>query len=78
MAHGAFDNELDALAGMRELLSFLPLSNREQAPRVGGQLLLRKCRGWKHAAREGLGSTLGLQHLHILLLTACMRPKPHC
>ncbi|KAI7841351.1 hypothetical protein COHA_004969 [Chlorella ohadii] len=34
VAHGAFDNELDALAGMRELLSFLPPSNREQAPRV--------------------------------------------
>lgn len=34
VAHGAYDNELDALAGMRELLAFLPLSNREQAPRV--------------------------------------------
>lgn len=41
VAHGAFDNELDALAGMRELLSFLPLSNRETAPRVG----VRACGG---------------------------------
>lgn len=34
VAHGAFDNELDALAGMRELLSFLPLSNRDALPRI--------------------------------------------
>lgn len=34
VAHGAFDNELDALAGMRELLSYLPLSNRDALPRV--------------------------------------------
>lgn len=34
MAHGAFENELDALAGLRELLSFLPSSNRADLPRV--------------------------------------------
>ncbi|KAL4429352.1 hypothetical protein ABPG77_005126 [Micractinium sp. CCAP 211/92] len=34
VAHGAFDNELEALAGMRELLSYLPLSNRDALPRV--------------------------------------------
>lgn len=34
VAHGAWDNELDALAGLRELLSFLPLSNRAELPRV--------------------------------------------
>ncbi|PSC71279.1 Propionyl-carboxylase beta mitochondrial [Micractinium conductrix] len=34
VAHGAFDNELDALSGMRELLSFLPLSNRGALPRT--------------------------------------------
>lgn len=34
VAHGAYDNELDALAGLRELLSFLPLSNRASLPRI--------------------------------------------
>ncbi|KAI3435978.1 hypothetical protein D9Q98_002036 [Chlorella vulgaris] len=34
VAHGAFDNELDALAGVRELLSFLPLSNRDKLPQI--------------------------------------------
>lgn len=53
MAHGAFDNELDALAGMRELLSFLPLSNREQAPRVGGQLLPRLEVSWLNVCAQG-------------------------
>jgi propionyl-CoA carboxylase beta chain len=36
VAHGAFDNELEALAGLRDLLSFLPLSNRDELRRVGG------------------------------------------
>ena len=36
VAHGAFDNELEALAGLRDLLSFLPLSNRDKLRRVGG------------------------------------------
>ncbi|KAJ1939489.1 hypothetical protein EC988_007295, partial [Linderina pennispora] len=31
VAHGAFDNDVVALAQMRELLSFLPQSNREKA-----------------------------------------------
>lgn len=34
VAHGAFDNELDALAGVRELLSFIPLSNRDKLPQT--------------------------------------------
>ncbi|KAL3685800.1 hypothetical protein R1sor_003822 [Riccia sorocarpa] len=33
VAHGAFDNELDALARIRELVDYLPLSNREHSPR---------------------------------------------
>ncbi|KAI9467832.1 hypothetical protein LPJ78_004279 [Coemansia sp. RSA 989] len=33
VAHGAFDNDVVALASMRELLSYLPQSNREPAPR---------------------------------------------
>jgi hypothetical protein len=42
VAHGAFDNELDALAGVRELLSFLPLSNRDKLPQASrpGALLV--------------------------------------
>lgn len=32
VAHGAFDNELDALAGIRKLVSFLPGSYRDKAP----------------------------------------------
>ena len=34
VAHGAFDNDLEALAAARELLSYLPLSNRERPPQV--------------------------------------------
>uniref|UniRef100_A0A061SIY9 Propionyl-CoA carboxylase beta chain, mitochondrial n=1 Tax=Tetraselmis sp. GSL018 TaxID=582737 RepID=A0A061SIY9_9CHLO len=34
VACGAWDNELDALAGLRRLLSFLPGSNRERPPAV--------------------------------------------
>ena len=32
VAHGAFENDLEALLGIRELFSFIPLSNKEQAP----------------------------------------------
>jgi len=32
VCHGAFDNELEAMAGIRRLLSFLPQSNRHKAP----------------------------------------------
>lgn len=32
VAHGAFDNEMVALKKIRELLSFLPLSNRDSLP----------------------------------------------
>lgn len=34
VAHGAWPNELEALAGLRSLLSFLPSSNRQPAPLV--------------------------------------------
>lgn len=34
VAHGAFDTELDALAAMRELFTYMPLSNREAPPTV--------------------------------------------
>lgn len=34
VAHGAFANDLEALAATRELLSYLPSSNREPAPRL--------------------------------------------
>lgn len=34
VAHGAFDNELEALAAMRLLFSYLPLSAREKPPQV--------------------------------------------
>jgi len=36
VAHGAFNNDIEALLGIRELVNYLPLSNREHAP-------LRKC-----------------------------------
>ncbi|KAI0221083.1 Propionyl-CoA carboxylase beta chain, mitochondrial [Lamellibrachia satsuma] len=36
VAHGAFDNDIEGLLGMRELFSFLPLNNNEEAP-------VRKC-----------------------------------
>ena len=36
VAHGAYDNDIEALLGMRELFNFLPLSNKNQAP-------IRKC-----------------------------------
>jgi propionyl-CoA carboxylase beta chain len=32
VCHGAFDNEIDAMAGVRNLVSFLPQSSREKAP----------------------------------------------
>jgi len=34
VAHGAFENDIEALLGVRELFNFLPLSNRENAPRL--------------------------------------------
>eukprot|EP00884_Botryococcus_braunii_P019306 jgi/Botrbrau1/6059/Bobra.0042s0039.1 len=37
VAHGAWDNELDALAAIRELYSFLPLSNRAPLPQVAAR-----------------------------------------
>ena len=36
VAHGAYNNDIEALLGMRELINYLPLSNREHAP-------IRKC-----------------------------------
>jgi len=35
VAHGAFENDLDMLMQTRRLFSFLPLSNREDAPHLG-------------------------------------------
>lgn len=32
MAHGAFENDVDALARLRELYDYLPLNNKEKAP----------------------------------------------
>jgi len=32
VAHGAFENDIEALLSVRELLNYLPLSNREPAP----------------------------------------------
>ncbi|XP_041483106.1 propionyl-CoA carboxylase beta chain, mitochondrial-like [Lytechinus variegatus] len=32
VAHGAFENDIDALSRMRQLFSYLPLSNRDSAP----------------------------------------------
>ena len=32
VAHGAFENDIEALLGVRELFSYLPLSNAEQTP----------------------------------------------
>jgi len=37
VASGAWDNELDALAGIRSLMSFLPSSNSSPAPRLACQ-----------------------------------------
>ncbi|GAQ83491.1 propionyl-CoA carboxylase beta chain [Klebsormidium nitens] len=34
VAHGAWNNELDALAALRQLFDYLPLSNREKAPQL--------------------------------------------
>jgi propionyl-CoA carboxylase beta chain len=36
VAHGAYDNDIEAILGVRELINYLPLSNREPAP-------IRKC-----------------------------------
>jgi len=36
VAHGAYNNDIEALLGVRELVNYLPLSNREHAP-------IRKC-----------------------------------
>lgn len=33
VAHGAFDNDIEAILGVRELINYLPLSNREPADR---------------------------------------------
>ena len=32
VAHGAFDNDMEALAAVREFVAFLPQSNREAPP----------------------------------------------
>jgi propionyl-CoA carboxylase beta chain len=32
VAHGAFENDIEAILNVRELLNYLPLSNREAAP----------------------------------------------
>lgn len=32
VAHGAFENDLEALLGIRDLFGYLPLSNKESAP----------------------------------------------
>ena len=32
VAHGAYDDDISALRGMRELLEFLPLNNKEAPP----------------------------------------------
>lgn len=32
VAHGAFDNDIDALSQLRELIDYLPLSNRDILP----------------------------------------------
>ncbi|ELU15042.1 hypothetical protein CAPTEDRAFT_170203 [Capitella teleta] len=32
VAHGAFDNDIEALLGIRDLFNFLPLSNQDEAP----------------------------------------------
>ena len=32
--HGAWANDLDALEGVRELMGYLPLSNKEKPPRM--------------------------------------------
>ncbi len=34
VAHGAYENDLEALAAMRELVTYLPLSNRHDVPQV--------------------------------------------
>jgi propionyl-CoA carboxylase beta chain len=34
VAHGAYENDLAALLGVRELINYLPLSNRDPAPRL--------------------------------------------
>lgn len=48
VAHGAWDNELDALAAIRQLYSYLPLSNRSPLPTAGfpvpAPLPLLRCR----------------------------------
>ena len=36
VAHGAFNNDIEGLLGMRELFGFLPLNNTESSP-------VRKC-----------------------------------
>ena len=35
VAHGAFDNDVEALAGVREFFTYLPLNCDEDAPRLG-------------------------------------------
>jgi propionyl-CoA carboxylase beta chain len=32
VAHGAFDDDITALRGLRELFEYLPLNNKEQPP----------------------------------------------
>jgi len=54
VAHGAFNNDIEALLGIRELVNYLPLSNREHAP-------LRKC-------DDPWSVLLSARYLHVLLL----------
>lgn len=32
VAHGAFENDIEALQNMRDLIDYLPLSNKDPAP----------------------------------------------
>lgn len=73
VAHGAFDTELDALAGVRELLSFLPSSNREPPPRVRAGA----ARAEGASGRPCSGGGSSLQTLRRWPALGRVRPCPH-
>ena len=77
VAHGAYNNDIEALLGIRELINYLPLSNREHAP-------IRKCDDpWSVHRHCRLSLLLHcLPQTRLLIITRasaarCWLPKPN-
>ena len=73
VAHGAYNNDIEALLGIRELINYLPLSNREHAP-------IRKCDDpWSVHRRCRLSFLLHcLPQTRLLIITRAVAAVSRC